>query len=153
MKILLPVDGSEYSDAAVEELVRRPWPAGTQVEVLSVAHAAPEFIDPMLVGRDLHLQSLERAAKRAHQNVDEAAKAILQSAPALAVSTKVVEGSPKEAILKEAAAWNADLIMLGSHGYGVTMRILLGSVSHAVALRAPCSVEIVRARTVEGANG
>ncbi|MDE3188787.1 MAG: universal stress protein [Acidobacteriota bacterium] len=149
MKILLPVDGSEYSKAAVHELLSRPWPADTQVEVLSVAHPTPEYLDPRMVASAIHVESLEREMKRARQNVDEAAGAIRQGAALLDVSTKILEGSPKEAILREAAAWGADLIMLGSHGYGFAMRFLLGSVSHAVALHAPCSVEIVRSRTAE----
>lgn len=40
--------------------------------------------------------------------------------------------------------WNADLIMLGSHGKRGLDRFLLGSVSEAVSRHAPCSVEIVR---------
>lgn len=151
MKILLPVDGSKCSSAAVQELLSRPWPTGTQVEVFSVAQTAPESIDPMLVGRSIYLETLERATKRARENVDEAAEAITQGTSLLNVSTKVVEGSAKEAIVDEAAECGADLILLGSHGYGLAMRFLLGSVSHAVALHAPCSVEIVRSRTVETA--
>ena len=141
----------KYSSAAVQELLSRPWPTGTQVEVLSVAHAAPEFLDPLLMGRAIHIESLERETKRARQNVDEAAGAITQGASLLDVSTKVMEGVPKEEILEEAAKWGADLILMGSHGYGAAKRFLLGSVSHAVALHAPCSVEIVRSRTVEAA--
>ncbi len=151
MKILLPVDGSKYSSAAVQELLSRPWPTGTQVEVFSVAQTAPESLDPMLVGRSIYLDTLEWATKRAHENVDEAGEAITQGTSLLNVFTKVVEGSGKEAILQEAAEWGADLILMGSHGYGLAMHFLLGSVSHAVALHAPCSVEIVRSRTVEAA--
>jgi nucleotide-binding universal stress UspA family protein len=47
-------------------------------------------------------------------------------------------------ILDEAERWDADLIVLGSHGYNGWQRFLLGSVSHAVATHAHCSVEIVR---------
>jgi nucleotide-binding universal stress UspA family protein len=61
-----------------------------------------------------------------------------------AVATKVVYDSPRRAILEEAAGWGADLIVLGSHGYGVLRRFLLGSVAITVAEHAHCSVEIVR---------
>lgn len=146
MKILLPVDGSECSNAAVQELIHRPWPKDTQVEVFSVAQPAPEYPDTQLMGRAIHLQSVERETKRAQKNVDEAAATITQAGTGLTVTLKVVEGSAKEDILREAADWPADLILMGSHGYGAAKRFLLGSISHAVALHAPCSVEIVRSR-------
>ena len=44
------------------------------------------------------------------------------------------------------ASRGADLILVGSHGRGAAGRFLLGSVSTAIALHAPCSVEIVRQR-------
>lgn len=146
MKILLPVDGSEFSNAAVQELVRRPWPEGTQVEVLSVAQPMPELLDPKMIASAVHAESLARAMQRARFSVDDAMATITHSAPMLAVTTKVVEGSAKDAIVEEATNWGADLILMGSHGYRAAMRFLLGSVSHAVALHAPCSVEIVRTR-------
>ena len=57
-------------------------------------------------------------------------------------------GSAREVILDEAERWYADLIVLGSHGYSGWQRFLLGSVSHAVATHAHCSVEIVRQKPV-----
>lgn len=62
----------------------------------------------------------------------------------LKVSTKVVAGSPKQTILDEAEAFNADLIVLGPHGGGRIERFLLGSISLAVVTHAKCSVEVVR---------
>ena len=64
--------------------------------------------------------------------------------PALTVTTVAIEGSPKSVILEEAEKFGADLIVVGSHGYGMVEGFLLGSVSNAVALHAKCSVEIVR---------
>jgi nucleotide-binding universal stress UspA family protein len=62
------------------------------------------------------------------------------------VSTQVLKGSPKRTIVEEAEAWGADLIVVGSHGYRLWERMLLGSVSQAVAAHAKCSVEIVRCK-------
>ena len=53
-------------------------------------------------------------------------------------------GSPGSAICQLAAAWRADLIMVGSHGRKGLSEMLLGSVSNYVAHHAPCSVLIVR---------
>jgi nucleotide-binding universal stress UspA family protein len=47
-------------------------------------------------------------------------------------------------LLDEAAAWKADLIVLGSHGKHGLERLVLGSVSETVAIHAHCSVEVIR---------
>jgi nucleotide-binding universal stress UspA family protein len=67
----------------------------------------------------------------------------------------LLEGRPKETIVDEADRWGADLIVVGSHGYGAFRRLFLGSVSLAVAANAHCNVEIVRcpATPAEGATG
>jgi len=47
-------------------------------------------------------------------------------------------------IIEEAESFGADIIVLGSHGYGALESFLLGSVAQSVVLHAKCSVEIVR---------
>jgi nucleotide-binding universal stress UspA family protein len=76
--------------------------------------------------------------------VRRAAQRIRERLPSLLVTEEVLEGAPKSVVVEEAQRWNADLVLVGSHGFGPTKRFLLGSVSHAVALHAHCSVEIVR---------
>jgi nucleotide-binding universal stress UspA family protein len=69
------------------------------------------------------------------------------------VSTKILEGVPKDVIVEEAREWDADLIVVGSHGYGRVQRLVLGSVAAAVVASAPCSVQVVRAKhAVEAAK-
>jgi nucleotide-binding universal stress UspA family protein len=147
MKVLIGVDGSSYSQAALEEVARRPWPAGTEVEVLSVAHPVPFFPDPIMVGAAIHMHTLREESERASRDLEKATSELRQKAPELRVNGETREGSPKEAILKEAEAWGADLIVVGSHGRGAAGRFLLGSVSQAVVLHAPCSVEVVRSHS------
>ncbi len=146
MKILLCVDGSECSQSVVEEIVSRPWPSGTEVRVLSVVHPLPyiPFLDPGFVSPAAHYDSLTQERERASRDAEKAAKEISEKAPELKVAVEALEGSPKKMIIEEAQRWGADLIVLGSHGYGAVRQFLLGSVSHAVVLHAPCSVEIVR---------
>ena len=50
-------------------------------------------------------------------------------------------------ILEEADAWGADCIFVGAKGTRGIDRLLLGSVSSAVAARAQCSVEVVRPKS------
>jgi nucleotide-binding universal stress UspA family protein len=63
----------------------------------------------------------------------------------LEVSSVIREGDPKHVLLDEAAHWEADGLFVGARGLSRVERFLLGSVSAAVAARAPCSVEVVRA--------
>jgi len=52
--------------------------------------------------------------------------------------------TPSRAILAAADSWEADLIVMGSHGRRGFDRIVLGSVSESVAMHARCSVEVIR---------
>jgi nucleotide-binding universal stress UspA family protein len=145
MKILIAVDGSECSDAAANEAVKRPWPPGSEVRIISVAEALPANKEALeLPGH--YFEDLERAERNRAASIAEraAGQFVETSGRSLPVTTTVVMDSPKDAILDESERWGADLIVVGSHGYRGYKRALLGSVSQAVAAQAKCSVEIVR---------
>jgi nucleotide-binding universal stress UspA family protein len=145
MKVLVSTDGSPGSQAALDEICRRPWPPDTRVKILSVAHTImPEAADPLLVASAAHAAALEEAHRQAVEATEKAADQLRERAPQLPIEVHILEGSPKKHIVEEAKRWGADLIILGAHGRGRLARFLLGSVSQAVALHAPCSVEIVR---------
>jgi nucleotide-binding universal stress UspA family protein len=147
MKVLLAIDGSSHSDAAVAQVARQLWPKGTEVEVLTVVHAAiPLFTEPTLVIVAAHEEQAEDLRKLAPKLVVTARERIRAGAPEVTVTTKIVEGRPKDMIVIEAIEWNADLIVVGSHGYGRAKRMLLGSVAGAVVANAPCSVQVVRTK-------
>ena len=147
MKVLLAIDGSPHSDTAVAEVARRPWPRGTVVEILTVIHSpVPVMIDPALVLAAAHVEQLEAQRRQAAMFLTEAAERIDGVAKGVEVTTKILEGSPKDVIVDEAREWGADLIVVGSHGYGRLRRMVLGSVAGAVVANAPCSVQVVRDR-------
>jgi len=146
MKILLAVDGSPCSDAAVEEVSRRPWPDGSSIKVLT-AFELP--VPPTPEGWALpvnYFEEMDVALRKQAQNIVDGAIAKLK--PKLPKSTsidaQILPGSPRAAILDEAENWGADLIVVGSHGYRAWERFLLGSVSQSVVSHARCSVEVVR---------
>ena len=151
MKILLAVDGSVYSDAAVEEIAQKPWPAASEVKVISVVEPPLLPIFETWVPPDSYFDELETAAEnQARSAVDKAAARLRQQqGDGLVVTTEIIAGHPKYTITDEADAWGADLIVVGSHGYRGLTRLWLGSVSQAVASHARCSVEIVRDRKRE----
>jgi nucleotide-binding universal stress UspA family protein len=139
MKILIGVDDSSFSQIAVEEVARRLWEPGTEVKILSVIETPYNPARP--TPEDA---TSENPFKIARASVDKAAEVLRRSGNKFEIGGDIIEGSPKRVILDEAEAWGADLIVVGSHGRRGLDRFLLGSVSQAVALHAPCSVEIVR---------
>ena len=148
MKVLLAIDGSGHSEAAINEVARRHFPAGTEVRVISVV--VPSYYSGALAegGGDARIYTeIENYARdRAHAAVKKAAATLRadEGSRPLNVTTKVLAGPAKVAILDEAEAFGAELIVVGSHGHGKLESFLIGSVAHAVALHAKCSVEIVR---------
>ena len=148
MKILLAIDGSSFSDSAVQEVAQRNWPPASELKVLTVLErpilpAAEPWALP-----DNYFEELERASEDHARIAIERAISQLGSRRAdnLKVTSLIVEGHPRHAIVDEADRWGADLIVVGSHGYRGLTRLWLGSVSRAVASQAKCSVEIVRNR-------
>ena len=55
-----------------------------------------------------------------------------------------IDPETADAILEEAREWDADIIIVGSHGYGRLKRMVLGSVAGAVVANAHCSVLVAR---------
>ena len=146
MKILLPIDGSVYSDSAVEEVAKRPWPPGSEVRVITAAEMpVPVGMEPWAVSPD-YFEELDKSVRQAAQAVIDNALLKLKTVPSesLKISTEIIQGSPRQVIVDEAESWGADLIMMGSRGLGAWNRLVLGSVSSAVVHHAKCSVEIVR---------
>jgi nucleotide-binding universal stress UspA family protein len=149
MRVLLAVDESEYSTAAAKAMAARRWPAESEFRVMSVVDLAPSFVqaafEPAFVDPKGMEELREFAVQRA-QGAITGAREVL-SAPGLRTSEylSVLLEEPKKAILDQAKEWHADLIVVGSHGRRGFQRLMLGSVSEAVAMHAHCSVEIVRA--------
>ena len=64
--------------------------------------------------------------------------------PGLSALEFIAVGKPASEIVKAATEWQADVIVMGSHGRGGVGRMLFGSVADTVMRQAPCSVLIVR---------
>ena len=148
MKILLAIDGSSFSDVAVAEMARRPWPAGSEIKVLSVFELPlPPTPEAWAIPPE-YFEELTSSARSKARTIVEAAIEALKKAlgESAAINGEYLQGSPKSVILDEAERWGANLIVVGSHGYRAWERFLLGSVSQAVVAHAKCSVEVVRSR-------
>jgi mono/diheme cytochrome c family protein len=69
---------------------------------------------------------------------------IAASQQGLPVTTEVLFGSPAGAIVEAADTNNADLIVMGTHGHGAVMHLMMGNVAERVVRTAVCPVLTVR---------
>jgi nucleotide-binding universal stress UspA family protein len=131
-RVLLCVDGTLYTEAAVNAVASRDWPKGTEVRILTVVnpfdYSIPEFAD----------KAIERA-KSLHRLIANE----LDRTPAF-TSSVVAEGEPENVILRVTEEWKPDCVFLAPHNRNRFSRALIGGVSGTVVARAECAVELAR---------
>ena len=131
-RIVIGMDGSSFANAAVDAVTARHWPAGVEARIVTVT-------------KPFHMYGETPEMQRSRARVIQDAAMAEISEAGLAVSSKVIEGDPKRALIEEADAWGAKCIFIGSRGLnGALQRFFLGSVSTGVVTGASCSVEVVR---------
>jgi nucleotide-binding universal stress UspA family protein len=144
-RIIVGIDGSSGSEAAVRAVAARRWPQNSEVRAIIVE----DPLVPPLLGN--LVPPVAKWAKESNKSEDTWAQNLAAGAlhdlqaNGLKVTSSVMTGDPKRALIEEAKRWGADSIFVGSTGFSNRFeRFLLGSVSAAVAARAHCSVEVVR---------
>jgi nucleotide-binding universal stress UspA family protein len=141
-RILLGVDGSD-SAAGAADTVRR-WSAlhGAPIRVLSVADVDPQW-NPWLRGAEMRAaQAASTASMHEHQEALSRSTAAALGKAGLVAEGVVEDGSPAHRLVEAAVNWDADLLVVGSHGHG-GLGPIVGSVARAVLYHAPCSVLVV----------
>ncbi|MDH5576677.1 MAG: universal stress protein, partial [Nitrospirota bacterium] len=140
--ILIPVDGSPQSDEAVRSLQAFSPPNRI---VLLHCFSIPQLAYPgtgMSVGREFSEAAEQELRKEGSRILKRAASQL----PAVCGETSqhLEVGDTASVILSMAQKESADLILIGSRGLGVIKEHVLGSVSHRVAIHAPCPTLIVK---------
>jgi nucleotide-binding universal stress UspA family protein len=143
MRIVIGVDDSPHSRAALDFVGGMKWPSGSQVIVLAVAK--PAAVAHTLVGAGSlgYMRSFEEEQLQAQQELAARAEREMQEA-GFETTARVLTGDPREAIVETARAERADLIVVGSHGRTGLDKLLMGSVASHVVTHAPCSVMVVK---------
>lgn len=144
VRILIAVDNSPDSNAAVDAVCSRNWPKGSEVALVAVVDtvlaitpnpAEPSLMKWIEVSDEANWDQVRRLFEPAAEKL---------RAVGLHAEILIRRGHPADQIVDEAHSWGADCIFLGAKGTRGIDRLLLGSVSSAVSARASCSVEVVR---------
>lgn len=135
--VLVPIDGSTYGKVITDFVINHRWAPNTQFKLLHLIEPLADDVYPEAVW--------ERAAlNAARKMLEEVSHRISAALPNLKVSQLIRHGDPREEILREAAEWPADLILLGSHSRKNMNKSHLGSVSLSVLSKAKSMVIMVR---------
>lgn len=144
--ILVALDGSPASAAALEHAIRLAQDEGARLTLISVAvplrwrPATPIYIP---------FPSDEELERQAQEILDRAEREVPEDVP---VSTVVRRGEAAKAILERVEQGEHDLVVIGSRGFGSAASLLLGSVSRAVVAHSPVPVLIARAHPAREAR-
>ncbi|MBA3859480.1 MAG: hypothetical protein C0507_21460, partial [Cyanobacteria bacterium PR.3.49] len=92
------------------------------------------------------LSIFKESYREANELLDTVSRRLRTRFPNYKVESIVVEGKPKDSIVREAKDWSADLILLGPHTKKGMGRILFGSVAQSVIPDSPCSVVMLSHR-------
>lgn len=143
-KILVPIDGSETSRKALEEAVKLAELTGGQLRILHVVDALSHLKG--FEASAVYLTDLLPQLLKAGRDLVEQAKREIGGQN---VDTEVVESSGEavsEVIVERAREWDAEIIVLGTHGRRGIERIVMGSDAEQVARTAHVPVLLVRHR-------
>lgn len=135
-RILVPVDGSESSDRAIDQAIDMAEVCGAKLDFLYVAN-----INQLAINACLSDAILEAVTKAGNVILDKALEKVPDTITAEAFSET---GSPAVVILDFASSENMDMIIMGSRGLGVVKGVLLGSVSQYIVEQAKCPVLVIK---------
>jgi nucleotide-binding universal stress UspA family protein len=136
-EIVVGVDGSQSSLAALRWAVRQAGLTGAPLEIVSAWEWPASYL-----GWEAPDPPDHHPADEARRQLEKAVSAVLTPGDAIEVRRSVIEGHPAPVL--EALSKTADLVVVGSHGHGEFAGILLGSVSEHCITHCHCSVAVIR---------
>lgn len=149
-RILVPVDGSRTSSRGLDEAIKIAVKMGANIRLVHVVDDASMAMATSALAVNVG-ELLTSLADAGEQILDDAKRVVQESGvTADAALRHCTSGRVSDLILKEAADWRANLIVIGTHGRRGAGRLLLGSDAEQVLRRA--SVPVLLVRDVEAAG-
>lgn len=148
-KILVPVDGSETSMRGLTEAIKIAKAEGSE---LCLVHIVNEFILDYTYSSGVYVTDLIESLVKAGKEILEAAETAVKrnGIRAQGVLLQSIGGAAADLILSQAKAWQADLIVMGTHGRRGLARLAMGSDAEQVVRAANVPVLLVRGVARQG---
>ena len=143
MRILIGVDDSPHSEAAIDFVKAMAWPSGTHAIVVSSVRPLVAAYSELYVPAATQPEDVLEEQIRRHQELVSRAERRLKDA-GLGTEARVLQGDPRESLIEAAKADRVDLVVVGSHGRTGVAKLLMGSVASHIVAHAPCSVLVVK---------
>lgn len=140
MKILLPVDGSDFSLEAVRFAIRMAAD-GLRADVLLANVQEPATLYELIVAHNVDV--IEQVSAEAGLHALQSAQVLLDAA-GIAYEQEVAQGDPAHTIVDMAERFGCDVIVMGARGQSGLRRTLMGSVSNEVLHASPVPVIIAK---------
>ncbi|KAK6788442.1 hypothetical protein RDI58_016967 [Solanum bulbocastanum] len=145
--MVVGLDDSEHSFYALEWTLEHLFGPSPPPFKLLVVHAKPTATSVIGLagpgGADV-LPYVEADLRKISSSIAEKAKKICSAKSVNDVVVEIVEGDARSVLCDAVEKHHASMLVVGSHGYGVLKRTVLGSVSDYCAHHAHCSVMIVK---------
>ncbi|MDQ1278988.1 MAG: hypothetical protein QG670_248 [Thermoproteota archaeon] len=140
-KILVPVDGSEHAERALDSALDLAQKYSAEVLILTVVQYGPLPSEGSPQSINAYLEAIDDFHRKV---LSDALEKVKKTIPGLKVSTKSDEGYPADKIIETANEDEFDLIVMGRRGRGHLRHTLLGSVSDRVADLSPCALFLIK---------
>ncbi len=142
-KILVPIDGSDYSNKALDYAIELARKFSSEILLVHVVPTTTAIISGSETIGSSVLLDLRRQFEESGHRILSSGEAKIREA-GIKVTTKLEYGSLPDSISKIGKEEDVSLIVIGERGLGAVTRFLLGSVSNKVSHHATCPVLIVK---------
>ena len=143
MKILVALDLSEAAPRILQVTERMARQSSAEVRLLHVAEAEPDFMG-YDAGPEVVRDQVAREFRDEHRAVQKYADELREAG--VDAGARLIQGPIVETVFKEAERFEADLLIVGSHGFGAIYDLLVGSVSRGLLKDADIPVLVVPIR-------
>jgi len=143
MKILVGIDESPFSEAALEYVKKMKWPEGTEISLLSALQPLINSYAMVELPMPATIEDATREVQQARQEAVARLERGLRDR-GFKCEAHIISGDPRTELVEAAKHQRADLLVVGSHGRTGLTKLLLGSVASHVVTHAPCSVLVVK---------